>query len=172
MKRTQLKQKTSLKSKTGLQRGFLTKAKTFMKRKAIRKKPVEDSKMAILDKIFSEYIRRINSNDSGITTCFTCGKTGHYETMQLGHYRPRAHMATRYHELNCKVQCEDCNCYKDGMYKTFGLRLDALHGPNTAESMYELSQTIVHDFPFDEKIAEYSEKLIALIKHQEDVIQY
>ena len=61
-----------------------------------------------LDKIFSVYIR-VSSSVDGFVKCCTCGKPGHWKTMDCGHFIPRKNISTRYLEQNCAPQCKDCN---------------------------------------------------------------
>ena len=60
-----------------------------------------------LDTIFSQYIRKVNS-DNEISTCFTCGKQDHWKKLQNGHFQSRRHYSTRWDETNCQVQCAGC----------------------------------------------------------------
>ena len=50
-----------------------------------------------LDTIFSQYIRKVNS-DNEISTCFTCGKQDHWKKLQNGHFQSRRHYSTRWDE--------------------------------------------------------------------------
>lgn len=62
-----------------------------------------------VDIIFSKYIRLKNANDNGVVRCYTCGKNMSWTQAECGHYIPRAHMATRFLEMNCHPQCFTCN---------------------------------------------------------------
>ena len=96
-----------------------------------------------LDKYFSLYIRLRSANEYGMCQCFTCGKVGHYKTggMQNGHFQSRKHMATRFDNENCQVQCIKCNMFSQGEQFKFGLNLDAKYGEGTAEELEYLART-------------------------------
>tara|TARA_R110002020_G_scaffold164882_7_gene352002 strand:- start:1112 stop:1519 length:408 start_codon:yes stop_codon:yes gene_type:complete len=86
-----------------------------------------------LDKWFSLYIRLRDATDEGMVQCFTCGKVAHYKTgMQNGHFQSRRHLATRFDETNCQVQCVGCNMFKAGEQFKFHLNLDAKYGEDTS----------------------------------------
>ena len=86
-----------------------------------------------LDKWFSFYIRLRDATDEGMVQCFTCGKVAHYKTgMQNGHFQSRRHLATRWDETNCQVQCVGCNMFKSGEQFKFHLNLNAKYGEDTS----------------------------------------
>jgi hypothetical protein len=86
-----------------------------------------------LDTIFSLYIRLRDATDEGMVQCFTCGKVAHYKTgMQNGHFQSRRHLATRFDEINCQVQCIGCNMFKSGEQFKFHLNLNAKYGEDTS----------------------------------------
>ncbi len=96
-----------------------------------------------LDKWFSLYIRLRNSTETGLCQCFTCGKVAHYKKLQCGHFQSRRHTATRWHDINCQVQCVKCNMFGQGEQFKFALNLDATYGFETAEEMQYLATTTV-----------------------------
>lgn len=69
---------------------------------------------AKLDRIFSEYIRRRDSDENGFGRCISCGKIVHWKDADCGHYVNRKHLATRYDEQNCNLQCRSCNRFDEG----------------------------------------------------------
>jgi hypothetical protein len=73
-----------------------------------------------LDKVFSEYIRRSNSN-FGLAMCVTCGVEKPWKELQNGHYISRGNSVLRYDERNCHVQCAGCNVFKNGNYPKYAL---------------------------------------------------
>ena len=81
----------------------------------------------LLDKVFSEYIRR---RDSG--RCFTCGKRDDWKRMQCGHFISRSNNYLRFSEINCNCQCLRCNIflygnlleYRRRLIKKFGTGID------------------------------------------------
>jgi len=97
-----------------------------------------------LDKWFSLYIRLRDANEYGMVQCFTCGiVSGYKDGMQNGHFQSRKHMATRFHEDNCQVQCIKCNMYSQGEQFKFGLALDFKYGEGTAKELEFLAKTIM-----------------------------
>ena len=108
-----------------------------------------------LDAIFSIYIRLRSANEYGYCQCWTCGVVRHYKDgMQNGHFQSRKHMATRFNEENCQVQCVKCNIYSSGEQFKFGLNLDAKYGEGTAEELEFLARTT-----FKISRAEYEEHI-------------
>ncbi len=86
-----------------------------MKRSRISRQPKKKSLgwyKKKLDHSFSQWIR-IKDSVNGVATCVTCGAKSDWKHMQNGHYIARNHMATRYDEQNCNVQCltEDSTIY-------------------------------------------------------------
>lgn len=109
-----------------------------------------------LDTIFSKYIRKRNSIH-GKAKCFTCGKIDEWKNLQCGHFQSRRHYSTRWHEVNCQVQCAGCNVFKYGEQYKFSLALDSQFGANTAENLSILAQTQIKIETFEllEKIKYY-----------------
>lgn len=92
----------------------------------MKKKPKQKLKgwyVKKLDVVFSQYIRKSYANDFGMAVCYTCGKVAHYKDLQCGHFISRGHMATRWDEENCRVQCPGCNVFKNGNYTEYSYRL-------------------------------------------------
>tara|TARA_R100001530_G_scaffold103688_1_gene72178 strand:- start:142 stop:546 length:405 start_codon:yes stop_codon:yes gene_type:complete len=85
-----------------------------------------------LDKWFSLYIRLRESTIDGVTQCFTCGKIDYHNKLQCGHFQSRRHLATRWDEQNCQVQCVGCNMFKAGEQFKFHLNLNAKYGEDTS----------------------------------------
>ena len=86
-----------------------------------------------LDKWFSLFIRLREATNEGMVQCFTCGKVSHYKSgMQNGHFQSRRHLATRFDETNCQVQCVGCNMFKAGEQFKFHINLNAKYGEDTS----------------------------------------
>ncbi|NCC19167.1 MAG: hypothetical protein EOM29_09540 [Bacteroidia bacterium] len=75
------------------------------------------------DKLFSELIRRSNSDWKDEATCYTCDKTAPWKELQCGHFISRSSNKLRFDERNARVQCFACNCLKSGNYIEYTLRL-------------------------------------------------
>ena len=115
-----------------------------------------------LDKWFSLFIRIRSANEYGMVQCFTCGIVrGYKDGMQNGHFQSRKHMATRFHEDNCQVQCIKCNIFDSGQQYLFSIRLDEKYGEGTAEELEYLARTIhkVSRVEYEEQISYYKERV-------------
>ena len=111
-----------------------------MAKKTKRKKLIEK-----LDRVFSVYIRRRFAKDD-IAECFTCGKQDHWKKLQNGHFQSRKHYATRWHELNCQVQCAGCNVFRYGEQYKFSKKLDLTYYDGLAEKLHiESNKTVKLD---------------------------
>lgn len=118
-------------------------------------KKTDAQKKKILWKLFSEYIRRKSGNK-----CFTCGVTKEWKMLHAGHYiRASAGLATYFDEQNVHAQCYACNIWRDGNSDEYALRLITAYGPDILTELNRRKGQIVKDFPFDEKIEEYRQKL-------------
>lgn len=72
------------------------------RKKSTRSKPNLTKK---LDKVFSAYIRLRDAMPSGYFKCPTCGRILPFEKGDCSHYWSRVHMATRFDEQNCCMEC-------------------------------------------------------------------
>ena len=124
-----------------------------------------------LDKWFSLFIRLRSANEYGMVQCFTCGVVrGYKDGMQNGHFQSRKHMATRFHEDNCQVQCIKCNMFSQGEQYKFGLSLDSKYGEGTAEELEFLSRTIhkISRVEYEEQITYYKD-LVNNLKEEKGI---
>jgi hypothetical protein len=102
--------------------------------------------------LFSEYVRRVNSDDQGYCECVTCGKRDLWKNMQAGHYLSRKHSGTFIDVCNVHVQCDRCNillhgnmiAYNTFMVKTYGQktidRLEYMAKRRHSFTVFELQQ--------------------------------
>lgn len=65
-------------------------------------------------KLFSEYIRRRDSDENGYGKCCTCGKKIHWSEGDAGHWISRVHSSTFFEETNVHLQCRYDNRYRNG----------------------------------------------------------
>ena len=124
-----------------------------------------------LDKWFSLYIRLRDATDEGLVQCFTCNKVSHYKSgMQNGHFQSRKHLATRWDEENCQVQCVGCNMFKAGEQYKFSVALDSKYGEGKAEELESLARTImkVSRIDYEDKISYYG-TLVEKIKKEKGI---
>jgi hypothetical protein len=119
-------------------------AKVKERKERVRKKKAESIGVLTkkLDRIFSVYVRLRDTNKNHSTKCFTCDKVLHWREIQCGHFQSRRFYSTRFHELNCMPQCYACNIGLSGNQYIFGVNLDKLHGPGTADRMVTLSKEV------------------------------
>lgn len=80
-----------------------------------------------LDRVFSEFIRKRDSNN-GYFKCISCGQIKPYNQADCGHYINRQHMSTRFHEMNCNAQCRSCNRFDEGNIQGYRKGLIAKYG--------------------------------------------
>ena len=124
-----------------------------------------------LDKWFSLYIRLRDATDEGLVQCFTCNKVSHYKSgMQNGHFQSRKHLATRWDEENCQVQCVGCNMFKAGEQYKFSVALDSKYGEGKAEELESLARTImkVSRIDYEDKISYYG-TLVEKLKKEKGI---
>ena len=122
-----------------------------------------------LDKWFSLYIRLREANEYGMVQCFTCGVVrGYKDGMQNGHFQSRKHLATRFDDENCQVQCVKCNMYEQGEQFRFGIGLDHKYGEGTAEELEFLSRMVMKfsRVDYEEKISYYKAAVDKLKKEK------
>lgn len=112
------------------------------------------------DTVFSQYIRQKDAKND-IATCVTCGRQEHWKKMQNGHYIARNHMATRYDESNCHVQCIGCNMFKNGNMDEYALFLISKYGEGILVELNRKKQVITRiSIPqYQEFIEIYKEKI-------------
>ena len=114
-----------------------------------------------LDAIFSRVIRLSFADENGNVQCYTCPRKDHYKKMQNGHFVPRQYLATRYDERNCRPQCYACNMLLNGQPSTFARKLEE-ETPGIVAELDKLRYVITKDFPYQEKIDEYTKRLAEL----------
>ena len=125
-----------------------------------------------LDKWFSLFIRLRSANEYGMVQCFTCGVVrGYKDGMQNGHFQSRKHMATRFDEENCQIQCVKCNIFDSGQQYIFSIRLDEKYGEGTAEELEFLARVIhkVSRREYEEQITYYKD-LVNNLKEEKGIL--
>lgn len=125
------------------------------------KNPTVSKLKKTLDKVFSEYVRR-KYVVNGYVACYTCGRTMTWKQIQNGHLVSRYHLSTRFDERNCRPQCVVCNLWRHGMTPVFADNLERELGAGIVAELYALARKPEIDFPYQEKIAYYKEKLSTL----------
>jgi hypothetical protein len=113
-----------------------------------------------LDIIFSRYIRLKDADLYGRIECYCCGEKVKWTMADASHFIPRAHMYTRFLEMNVKPCCQGCNRAKDGNLAAFAGHLER-DNPGSVEILQEQARIVQH-WSRDElraMIAEYDKKL-------------
>lgn len=105
--------------------------------------------------VFSKYIR---FRDKGI--CFICGRYAEGSGYHAGHFIPKSigGLALYFHEDNVHGCCYHCNINLGGNLYLYGKKL----GEKKCTELYKLKQKIIKDFPFENLIKEYEQKLKSL----------
>lgn len=69
-----------------------------------------------LDKLFSEYIRKRDSDYKGNCKCISCGKEAPAfgGSTHAGHLFSRRYLSIRFDEKNVNAQCAYCNTFLNG----------------------------------------------------------
>lgn len=121
----------------------------------------------ILDHIFSQYIR-LRDSKNGYCKCITCGEIKFWEKdkMQCGHYISRRILITRFDELNCNTQCENCNVWRDKNEMQISYR-ENLCKKIGEKKVLELEQKRHQIFKVDENW--YREKILFYQKKVDDL---
>jgi len=107
----------------------------------------------ILWKHFSIYIRTRDN-----FTCVCCGRVGSGSGIHAGHYVTRAACGVDYFfsEKNVHAQCYNCNNGNSIPYRKFLLRK---YGEEVVKDLETNYHKPCIDYPFEEKIEEYQQKL-------------
>lgn len=121
-----------------------------------------------LDSVFSRYIR-LKYAVNGITTCYTCGYQNEWKKLQNGHMVSRYYLNTRYDERNCRPQCYTCNMFRNGMIPDFSQRLEKELYEGVTKDLYRDANKLVHDFPYQTKVAYYKEKVKELLEKENEL---
>lgn len=96
-----------------------------------------------LDEVFATFIKLRDTDSFGYGKCITCGAKTYYREGDCGHGITRHHMATRFDERNCALQCRDCNRFNDGEQTKFAIALDRKHGAGTWDYLQFFAKTTV-----------------------------
>lgn len=90
-------------------------------------------------KLFSEYIRRRDSDNNGMVKCFTCNDVKHWKEMQAGHYVPQSiALSLVFNEKNVHAQCGGCNLFRNGNMSIYAIELRKRYGENILEELQSL----------------------------------
>lgn len=113
------------------------------------------------DQLHSLVTRVLHADFSGYCECYTCSIYKLWREMDCGHWIRRGHSAVRYHAMNTKPQCQECNRYRNGEPEAFEERLRIEYGDEAIDELLELSKGIKQytDDDYKEMIKTYRQIL-------------
>lgn len=117
------------------------------------------------DKWFSIYIRLRDRGENGLVRCYTCDRETEWKKMQNGHFAPRQYLGTRYNEKNNHSQDYACNVLYNGQPSKYAQHLIKDYGAGILEEIERLRLQVIPDFPYEETIKTYKEKVHLLAPH-------
>lgn len=100
-------------------------------------------------KVWSDYRRRLASDDDGFVYCFTCDKKirwkrddsknekDKYDFANLGHF---IHGKLDYDSMNTQIQCTRCNRLLHGNLGVYCIRLITMYGLKAVKDMIRRSE--------------------------------
>ena len=125
------------------------------------KKPSRKTLIKKLDKVFSEYIRKRDTDKNGYGLCCTCAKRLHYKDAHAGHFMSRRHYATRWDEENVALQCVSCNSFRSGEQYKFALFLnDKYKTEKATELLIKSRETVKYSLDELEDMIKYFKNLL------------
>jgi hypothetical protein len=116
--------------------------------------------------VFSEYIRRQNADEDGLTVCISCGKSDHWKNLDSGHYIPKTYgLSIYFEERNVHPQCTGCNRFRRGNLTAYALALRKRYGENILEELDALKHQPrkFSKSDYEEMIETYKRKLNELV---------
>ena len=130
------------------------------RKKSSKPKSARSKLVAKLDKTFSLYIRKRDTNHQGYFRCISCGRILPYEQADCGHYINRQHMATRFSEMNCNAQCRKCNRFMEGNIQGYRKGLIKKYGEDKVELLEAMQNRSVKisDFELEQMNKYYKQK--------------
>jgi hypothetical protein len=124
-------------------------------------------RIAVLDQVFSKYIRLRDADSRGYCRCITCGRSEPWKEMDAGHFVSRDRKAVRWDERNVHAQCPHCNRFRAGMQFLHGRQIDCLHGRGTADMLMQISRARIKVslFEVEHHIVAFREKTKKLLEN-------
>lgn len=114
--------------------------------------------------IFSEYIRRREADEEGMTACISCGARKHWKELDAGHYVPKSiSLILRFNERNVHQQCVSCNRWRHGNLTAYALALQKKYGPSILSELDEIKRQgegyRISNGEYEQMIENYRRKL-------------
>jgi len=112
-------------------------------------------------KVFSEFIRKRDSDNEGIGKCFTCNTRRHWREADAGHGIGRQHKSVKYDERNVHLQCKRCNGFEGGQQAIYKEEVDKRYGEGTWQKLVIKSKETCKrgKFEIDEMTKYYREQI-------------
>lgn len=127
-----------------------------MKRKKLKSLPSLKRK---LWKVFSEYIRRRDADENGITKCISCDVRKHWSQMDCGHFLPKSlGLSVYFVEKNNHQQCQKCNLFLQGNQYNYALAIKKRYGDSVIDELEQIKNTMFKfsRSDYEELIAKYT----------------
>jgi hypothetical protein len=74
-------------------------------------------------KLFSEWVRRKDADETGTVECYTCRKPIHWKEAHAGHFVPGRTGSVLLNPAIVRPQCVQCNIFLCGNYSAYTLRM-------------------------------------------------
>ena len=116
-----------------------------------------------LDKVFSEYIRKRDSDYKGNCKCISCGKeyAAFGGRIHAGHLFSRRYLSIRYSEQNVNAQCSYCNTFLNGNQILAARGVENKWGKGTVDELESRMHIVVKltRADYEEAIERYKQKI-------------
>ena len=116
-----------------------------------------------LDKIFSEYIRKRDSDYRGYCNCISCSKEypAFGGKIHAGHLFSRRFLSIRYSEQNVNAQCSYCNTFLNGNQIKAARGVERKWGKGVVEDLESRMNVVVKlsRIDYEEAIEYYKKKI-------------
>ena len=116
-----------------------------------------------LDKVFSEYIRKRDSDYKGNCKCISCGKEypAFGGSTHAGHLFSRRYLSIRYDERNVNSQCSYCNTFLNGNQIKAARGVENKWGKGTVDELESRMHIVVKltRADYEEAIQRYKQKI-------------
>ena len=116
-----------------------------------------------LDKVFSEYIRKRDSDYKGNCKCISCNKEypAFGGSTHAGHLFSRRYLSIRYDERNVNSQCSYCNTFLNGNQIKAARGVENKWGKGTVDELESRMHIVVKltRADYEEAIKRYKQKI-------------
>lgn len=102
-------------------------------------KPISSLKKKVW-RVFSEWVRKRDSDENGYITCCTCSARIHWKEANSSHFLHGHSKATFLDPRNVNASCIRCNLYLHGNLVEYAAFMKARYGWETIDALRELSK--------------------------------